>query len=374
MLQRYFTLLLQRPFQPIPFLAKMVWLVAFSLVLLACAKAPSEDQSPPRPVQYVVANSLPMQQQFQQTGEIAPHTNTPLSFRVDGRILQLNVDVGDHVKAGQVLATLDPQQGIHQLSGAKATVTDAEATVQLTQSNFKRMSLLANSGAISSSELDQAKTNYQSALAKQENASAALKNAQDNLAYTRLIASSDGVVLSRSANAGQVVSSGQQIIEIATGQSRDVIFQVPESERLLWQNTHNVTVQLFNQPNIQARAQLRDISPQADPQTRTWRVRATLNHPPAEMVLGATVLLQSNATDTHSQISIPNTALTRSAQNPAVFIITPQQTLRLQPIAIDHYTASSIVVATGLRAGDRVVTAGVNKLFSGQKVSLQEAF
>lgn len=222
---------------------------------------------------------------------------------------------------------------------------------------------LANSGAISSTELDQTKTNDQSAYAKQKDATAALKSAQDHIAYNKLIAPHDGIILSRSADVGQTLLAGQQVLTIASGQTRDAIFQVTENELNTWQNASHIKVQLLHQPDLQAQATLRDISPQADPQTRTWRVRVTLQNPPDAMRLGATVQVTTNSLYEHPAIFLSSSALTRSQQNPAVFLITPQQTLKLQAIKIDHFTASEIVISSGLKIGDRVVTAGVNQLF-----------
>lgn len=354
-------------------LSQKALIIILCFLLTACDKKPHAAFSA-RPVQYVTIKKLQSLQQIQQTGEIMPHRDTPLSFRIDGRILKINVDIGDKIHAGQILASLDPIESEHQLASAKANLDDAIARSLLAKKSLNRMLQLANSGAISSTELDQTKTNDQSAYAKQKDAAAALKSAQDHIAYNKLIAPHDGIVLSRSANVGQTLLAGQQVLTIASGQTRDAIFQVTENELNTWQNASHIKVQLLHQPDLQAQATLRDISPQADPQTRTWRVRVTLQNPPDAMRLGATVQVTTNSLYEHPAIFLSSSALTRSQQNPAVFLITPQQTLKLQAIKIDHFTASEIVISSGLKIGDRVVTAGVNQLFSGEKVTLQDAF
>lgn len=358
---------------PYRYLSHKVLIIILCFLLTACDKKPHAAFSA-RPVQYVTIKKIQSLQQIQQTGEIMPYHDTPLSFRIDGRILKINVDVGDQIHAGQVLAALDPVESEHQLASAKANLDDAIARSLFAKKSLTRMGQLANSGAISNAELDQTKTNDQSAYAKQKDAAAALKTAQDHITYNTLIAPHDGIVLSRSANVGQTLLAGQQVFTIASGQTRDAIFQVTENELNTWQNASHITVQLLDQPNLQAQATLRDISPQADPQTRTWRVRVTLHNPPEAMRLGATVQVMTNSVYQHPAIFLSSSALTRSQQNPAVFVITPQQTLKLQAIKIDHFTASEVVIRSGLRIGDRVVTAGVNQLFSGEKVTLQDAF
>ncbi|WP_366927212.1 efflux RND transporter periplasmic adaptor subunit [Dickeya dadantii] len=308
-----------------------------------------------------------------QVGEIRPAEETALGFRLDGRVVSRAVDVGTVVKAGEVIATLDTRDSENQLQSAKADLTRAAASERLAEQNLNRMKQLAPNGAIARSQLDEAQSNWASAVSVRESAQASVKSAQDRLEYTRLSAPVAGVITAVSANPGQVVNAGQEVVRLATFAGRGAVFNV--SERLITSGLTDplVTVSLLSNPAIKTQGHVRDVSPLADAETRTWRVRVSLIEPPKEMVLGATV--QGEVTlPGGTAIALPASALTRQGDNPAVFVVDPQtQTLRLQPITLRHYSDSQIVVADGLSTGDKVVTAGVSKLRAGEKVTLAEA-
>ncbi len=199
-----------------------------------------------------------------------------------------------------------------------------------------------------------------------------MKNAQDSLRWTHLTAPDDGVVTGVSAAAGQVVSAGQTVFTVATGTGRDVVFDVATPETLDRRATARFRVALLQNPSVMAEAHLRDISPQADAQTRSWRVRITLDNPPPEMVLGASVAVTLPLADTtvDAVMAIPATALTRQAGQPAVFILDPVKNCVIRrTVAIAGYTADAVWIRAGIMPGDRVITAGVRSLRDGERVA-----
>ncbi|WP_350313331.1 efflux RND transporter periplasmic adaptor subunit [Dickeya fangzhongdai] len=348
-------------------------LLAASL-LSGCNDAGSEPApAPPRPVRTVTVAPSATGEVLSQIGEIRPAEETALGFRLDGRVVSRVVDVGAIVKQGDVIATLDARDSENQLQSAKADLTRAVASERLAEQNLNRMKQLAPNGAISRSQLDEAQSNWASAVSVRESAQASVKSAQDRLSYTRLSAPVAGVITAVSANPGQVVNAGQEVVRLATFAGRDAVFNI--SERLITSGLKDplVTVSLLSNPAVKTQGHVRDVSPLADSETRTWRVRVSLVEPPQEMVLGATV--QGEVTlPGGNAIELPASALTRQGDRPAVFVVDPQtQTLRLQPIALRNYSDSQIVVDDGLAAGDKVVTAGVSKLRAGEKVLLTEA-
>jgi multidrug efflux pump subunit AcrA (membrane-fusion protein) len=152
------------------------------------------------------------------------------------------------------------------------------------------------------------------------------------------------------------------------GQARDVVFDIPDPAKVEAQRAEEFQVALLSDAGVKAYAVLRDISPQADPQTRTWRVRATLKKPPAAMALGASVTVRLPSSGS-TGYAIPASALSRCGEKPAVFVITPQMQAQLRVVVPASYTASSVIIASGLMPGDRVITAGVSKLRPGKKSS-----
>ncbi len=170
-----------------------------------------------------------------------------------------------------------------------------------------------------------------------------------------------------SASAGQVVNGGQSVLTLATGEARDVVFDIAKPEAIPPQEQAGLRVSLLSDPSVQASAAVRDISPQADPQTRTWRVRATLQNPPLAMALGASVTVTLPATGPHGY-ALPASALSRVDDKPAVYVINPQSQAQLRVVVPAYYTATTVIISGGLEPGDRVITAGVSKLRSGEPV------
>ena len=188
-----------------------------------------------------------------------------------------------------------------------------------------------------------------------------MNNAQDSLRWTHLTAPDDGVVTGVSAAAGQVVSAGQTVFTVATGTGRDVVFDIATPETLDRRASARFRVALLQNPSVIAEAHLRDVSPQADAQTRSWRVRITLDNPPAEMVLGASVAVTLPLIDTTADavMAIPATALTRQPASRRYLFSTGENCVIRRTVAIAGYTADAVWIRAGIMPGDRVITAGV---------------
>ena len=348
-------------FLPLTILSVVIFL------LPGCGDNHGHTTDPVRTVRYVVVGSAQTLPALERTGEIHAHDETILSFRTGGRIVTRSVDIGDRVNAGQLLATLENTTSQNQLDGAQADYEGAKAAAQVAALNVSRMQKLMPTGAIARTQLDNARADWLVARARLKNSESALRNARENLGWTRLIAPQSGMITEVSASAGQVVSGGQSVLTLATGEARDVVFDIAKPDAIPPQEQAGLRVSLLSDPSVQASAALRDISPQADPQTRTWRVRATLQNPPLAMALGASVTVTLPATGPHGY-ALPASALSRVGDKPAVYVINPQSQAQLRVVVPAYYTATSVIISGGLEPGDRVITAGVSKLRSGEPV------
>ena len=348
-------------FLPLTLLSVVIFL------LPGCGDNHGNTTDPVRTVRYVVVGSAQTLPALERTGEIHAHDETILSFRTGGRIATRSVDIGDRVNAGQLLATLENTTSQNQLDGAQADYEGAKASAQVAALNVSRMQKLMPTGAIARTQLDNARADWLVARARLKNSESALRNARENLGWTRLIAPQSGMITEVSASAGQVVTGGQSVLTLATGEARDVVFDIAKPDAIPPQEQAGLRVSLLSDPSVQASAALRDISPQADPQTRTWRVRATLQNPPLAMALGASVTVTLPATGPHGY-ALPASALSRVGDKPAVYVINPQSQAQLRVVVPAYYTATSVIISGGLEPGDRVITAGVSKLRSGEPV------
>lgn len=348
-------------FLPLTLLSVVIFL------LPGCGDNHGNTTVPVRTVRYVVVGSAQTLPALERTGEIHAHDETILSFRTGGRIVTRSVDIGDRVNAGQLLATLENTTSQNQLDGAQADYEGAKAAAQVAALNLNRMQKLMPTGAIARTQLDTARADWLVARARLKNSESALRNARESLGWTRLMAPQSGVITEVSASAGQVVSGGQSVLTLATGEARDVVFDIAKPEAIPPQEQAGLRVSLLSDPSVQASAAVRDISPQADPQTRTWRVRATLQNPPLAMALGASVTVTLPATGPHGY-ALPASALSRVGDKPAVYVINPQSQAQLRVVVPVYYTATAVIISGGLEPGDRVITAGVSKLRSGEPV------
>jgi RND family efflux transporter MFP subunit len=301
-------------------------------------------------------------------GSVQAQAEIDHSFRIDGRMIERLVDVGDTVRSGQLIARLDPQNEASSLQSAQAQLNAARAQLIEAQNNNTRMSDLVAENAVSRAAFDRAVALLQTAQSQVESAQAQVNLAQNRLDYTQLFAKAAGVVTSRGPEPGEVVSAGRMIIQVAREGARDAVFGVPAQIKDSAAANPEITVTLTSNPGVTASGRVREVSPRADPVTGTFAVRVALNDPPAAMRLGSTVTGRMEL-DAAVGIEIPASALVRSNGRSAVWVVDPQnQTVSMRTIEVQAQNPASVQVASGLNPGDVVVTAGAQALRPEQKV------
>lgn len=343
--------------------------LAFAGLVACSSDEPAAEK--PRPVRSVIATPAKVAEDIVQTGEIRPQTETDLGFRLDGRLTARLLDVGAPVAKGDLLATLDDTTAINDVRSAEADHASAFASEELAKTVLDRQRTLLEKNIVAQARVDEAETNWHSADARRKATRATLDTARERLSFTRLTAPSTGIVTAVGANPGQVVPAGQMVLRLASTDARDAVFNVPESVVNAGTADIRVKVALVSDPAVSVIGHVRDVSPTADPATRTYRVRVALPGAPDAMGFGATVT-GTVAYAGDPLINVPATALTSEAGNPAVYVIdeaTPK--LVRKPVTVARYTATGVYIASGLRTGERVVIAGVSKLRPGQIVALE---
>ena len=342
------------------------------LVLAACQKEEKAAATPIRPVRTVTVELQEGGERVSLTGEIQPRYQADLGFRVNGKILERPVDVGTEVKKDDLLARLDPQQYRQDLEVAKAEVAKAEAEVARSQAQEYRQRELLKNGHTTQVAYDQALKTFKTAQAEADATRARQVQASENLGYTELRADNNGVISAIGADPGQVVSSGQMVVRLAQPGEREAVFNIAEGAFKKPPTDPTVRVHLVSNAEIETAGKVRYISPQADPETRTYTVRISLPEAPPQMRLGANVV-GTVTLDQGQTVTIPGSALFQKDGKPAVWLVEKDKTVQLKPITVQRYQGDSVVVGDGLAQGDVVVTAGVQKLLPGQKVALMDA-
>jgi multidrug efflux system membrane fusion protein len=345
-------------------------LVVAAVVLAACGKAPPVAE-PAQPV--LVMHPAPGAGSAVSAfaGEVRARQESALAFRVGGNLIRRNVDLGDRVKRGDVLAELDPADLRLQAQATGAQLAAAEAELARASADRSRYAALARQQLVSRSQADAQDAAY-AAAAGQVRAIRAQRDVASNAAgYTQLRAPRDGVIADRQAEAGQVVAAGQTVFVLAGDAGREVAIALPESSIRQFHVGQPVLVELWNAPGTRLPGTIREISPAADPQARTYAARVTLAGAAAQAVeLGQSARVYA-AGDGEQTLSIPLSALQRGAHGDfAVWIVDPAtRTARLTPVRIGAIGSDSVPVLGGLSAGQWIVAAGGHLLHEGQPVS-----
>lgn len=345
-------------------------LVSALALLAGCERKTEAKAVQARPVRTITAEKSGTGETVVLTGQISAENEASLAFRIGGRIIDRLVDVGARVEPDQVLARLDPQNELNALRSAQAAYSAAEGKLVEASNTFDRQKTLLPQGFTTQVLFDHAQQALRTAQANVDNAQAQLHIAKDRVSYTTLKAGVAGSVTARTAESGEVVQAGQTVFQVARQDGRDAVFDVPAQVIRSAPADPRISVSLTDDPSVTAMGRVRQADPQADPITRTFRVRVSLIDPPPAMFLGATVRGRMQLESAPS-ISVPASALTRINGQPAVWLVDPKElTVSLHNVAVERFDPGTVVISQGLHGGEIVVTAGVQALHPGQKVRL----
>jgi len=302
------------------------------------------------------------------TGTVQAQNEINLAFRIDGRLIERTVEIGDNVRPGQLIARLDPQNEESNLQTVRAQVAGANARLLEARSSYERMRDLVSDAAVSRAQYEQAEAALRSAESQVDALRGQMDLAQNRLGYTRLVSDVAGVVTARGPEPGEIVSPGRMIVQVAREGARDAVFDVPARVKDSAPKNVEITVALTSDPSVTATGRVREVAPRADPVTGTFAVRVRLIDPPPAMRLGSTVTGRMNVA-TGPFMEIPSSAVRRSEGRSSVWVVDPKTgVVSMRNIEVRGATASRVDVASGLAPGDIVVTAGVQALRPGQQV------
>ncbi|WP_374592137.1 efflux RND transporter periplasmic adaptor subunit [Aquabacterium sp.] len=339
-------------------------------VLLAACSRPEPAAEPVRAVRTTVVGAGVAVGLNEFSGEVRARVESRLGFRVGGKIVRRLVELGQPVRAGQVLAQLDAQDLRLGQDSARAGLVAAQANYDQSVADLKRFRELRSQGFISAAELERRETGLKAAEASLLQARAQSSVQGNQTSYANLEASAAGVITGVDAEAGQVVGPGTPVVRLAHDGPRDVVFSVPE-DRATWVRA------LIGKPGALSikpwgRTQslpgtVREVTAAVDPVTRTFTVKADMGK--ADLTLGQTVAVQVEAERATGAIRIPLTALIEKSGQSSVWVLdSSAMTVRLQPVTVGNIGADTVVVSSGLKSGEEVVTAGVHVLSPGQHV------
>jgi len=351
-------------------------LIALSICVLAGCSKHLEAPEPVRAVKTMVVQAASTSGRCEYAGEIRSRVESRLSFRVGGKMIERPANLGDNVKAGQVLARLDPKDLLLGQEVAVAAVASAEVNLRQSDADFKRYKDLRDQGFISNAELERRETTLKVAQAQFSQARAQSGVQGNQATYASLVADVAGVVTAVEVEPGMVVAAGTPVLRLAHDGPRDVVFSVPEDKvpmiQALAVRKDAVRVRFWgaNQPEVEAR--IREIAAAADAATRTFQVKADLGAGSTPTLrLGQTATVVIEGPKLAGIARVPLSSLKEEKGQTIVWVVdSGSMSTSARPVRVAAADGNEAVVTAGLVPGDRVVTAGVHVLSPGQKVRL----
>ncbi len=340
------------------------------LLLMAGCKQETDASEPVRPVLSTIVEGK-ASSSAAAAGIVEPRFKTELSFRLLGRLIASPVNVGDSVEQGQVVAAIDSTALELAVRSAKAELSRSQAQLANASATEQRQRTLITTDTTTKATLENAVQVRAGAEALVARAHANLTKALEQLGYAQLKTDFAGVVTAASADVGKVVPPGQPVVTVARPDIREAVLDIGPDFPVPLRIGLPFTVSLELLPTIQVSGQIREIAPQADPVTRTVRVRIALNDPPPNFRLGSTVTA-TLADEQPVILRVPSSAvLSNSGGNFVWTVDLPASTVSLHKVDLTQ-DESGFRVIDGLKAGTRVVTAGIHSLKEGQKVRTEK--
>ncbi len=352
--------------------ASLFFAALAGLFLLAgCEAKPAPAVTVERPVQVQRVAFTQTRVAHEFSGIVRARYETDLGFRVAGKIASRFVNAGDRVHIGDLIARLDPRDLELQEESAAADFTAAISNLEQAAADLDRYTTLRARGFASVADFDRKKAAKDEASGRVERARRAVELARNQLAYADLKADAEGVITATLAEAGQVVGIGEAVVKLAQIGEKEALVALPETWLSEAQKSQ-ASVRLWSDADAKFSAKLRELSPQADPATRTYAARFTIEKATDAVAFGmtATVTLERPADVT--VVRLPLSSILNRGFGPTVFIVNPDGALELRPVTVASFSADQALVSSGLQDGDQVVTLGVQKLETGRKVHVTE--
>ena len=308
---------------------------------------------------------------FEIDGVIQPVKQSTVAAQASGRIVTLAVKMGDRVRAGQLLATIDDREAVVGVQRSQAQVAQSEAELRNAQANLDRTRELQAKGFVSKAALDTAETQFKGAQAGRDQASASARQSALSQGFTRVTAPYDGWVLQTHADAGDLAVPGKPIVTVYAPQPLRAVVQLPASRADVARLASQVEVQL---PNAQGQLQwinpvARSAMPAADPVSQTVEWRLELSPKSVQHLLPGQQVRVRFVGGQASRMVVPSAAVLRRGELTAVYVASDKGfALRAVRLGSDH-GAEGVEVVAGLVAGDRVALDPVKAGLAGAQAA-----
>jgi RND family efflux transporter MFP subunit len=358
-------------------------LIILTLFLTGCEKEQLDEKEVVRPVRAMKVSDVVQFRQRQFPGTATATQEVDLSFRVSGPLITLPVNVGDEVKAGDVVARIDPRDFEVNLNNIRGQLDKAQANAKRAQSEFDREMRIfeEDAGATSQTAVERKRSQRDQARADIKSLQASVASAKDQLSYTYLKAPFDGVVVSTYVENFEDVQAKQPLVRIVDNSRIEMVISIPESLIALAPQAESIEVIFDSFPDRKIPAEIKEIGSEASRTTRTYPVTLIMDQPEDINILPGMAGKASGQPNTNDMSKlatgkqVPVTAILSidDIDKTYVWIIDEQaNTVSKREVTTGKLTDTGIMITEGLEAGEWVATAGVNYLREGMSVRILE--
>ena len=315
------------------------------------------------------ATSGPVRVEITLPGTVAPFRGTMLYAKTTGFVRRYTADIGDHVKAGQVLAELQAPETDEELRLARAKVREAEANLAIADENARRNDKLADAGLVSQQEASERRARANSAEAALGTSRAEVGRIGALMGYQKIVAPFDGVIVRRGTELGALVTpaGASLLFEIAQVDTLRVFVDVPQALAASVRLGGEGAVFLPSAPKDVVKGKIARTAGALDASTHTLRTEI---HVPGggPLLSGAFVSVRLGLENTSPPVMIPASALAVRKEGPHVLRLGPNRAVQIAKIEIGRDLGKEIEVLSGLAVGDTVVLNPPDDLRAGETV------
>lgn len=343
-------------------------LAVIALAATGCSEEVAEAPEVIRPVKVVEVTAMSQGRKLEYSGSVKARYEVNLAFRVDGKIIERVVDIGQRVRPGDLLARVDASDYNLSVRSAEAALQSANSQVATLRIAKSRAEQLFAKNAASKSELEERTLSYDQAVSTQQSAISALEQAKNQVTYTQLRSDVTGIVTEVAGEPGQVVGSGTPVVKVAIDGEKEVQVAVPETDIAQFQTGMRVKARFWSNDALLLDGTVREVAGSADPQSRTFSVRVSLPDDP-RVLLGMTATINAVTDGSADGYEIPLAALSKEGDAPTVWVVDRAAgTVHPRPVTLASFSGDGVLVTSGLQKGDTIVTAGTQFMKAGMKV------
>jgi RND family efflux transporter MFP subunit len=309
-------------------------------------------------------------------GSVEPYTGTVLHARVDGYLKRWLVDIGAHVKAGQLLAEIDTPEIDDQLRQARADLATAQADEKLAHTTAQRWQALVTRGAVARQDADEKAAAAEVQSARRAAAAANVDRLTQMQAFKRVLAPFDAVVTARHVDTGALISAGgggTVLFELAQSARLRVKVRVPQTDSGAIALDQQARVRFAEHPGQDFPARVVRTADALDPQSRSLLVELELDNADGALLSGGYAEVHFNLPATRRSVRLPINTLLFRAEGLQVASLGPDDTVQLKPVTAGRDFGKEIEILAGIEPGERVIVNPPDDLASGVRVQVVPA-